>query len=159
MAELLKPNPKAHRRRRRLGTGSGSGKGGTCGRGNKGAGQRSGKEHGPKFEGGQMPFMRRIPKRGMQRGKKINRMHQPKGKEKRRYQVINFTRLALWDPAEPVTPKTLTKQGLIRRADRPVKLLAEGELKQPLEIKVNAASEKAQKIVKKAGGKLEVSAS
>jgi large subunit ribosomal protein L15 len=159
MVEFLKPNPKAHRRRKRLGAGPGSGKGGTCGRGNKGAGQRSGKEQGPKFEGGQMPLMRRIPKRGMQGGKKINHMHQPKGKEKRRYQVINFTRLSSWPPAEPVTPDTLAQKGLIRRADRPVKLLAEGELKQPLVIKVNAASEEAQKIVEKAGGRLEVSAS
>ncbi|TKJ41972.1 50S ribosomal protein L15 [candidate division TA06 bacterium B3_TA06] len=156
MAELLKRHPKAHKRRRRLGTGPASGRGGTCGRGNKGAGQRSGKEHGPKFEGGQMPLMRRIPKRGMQKGKKINRMHRAKGSRRRRYQVINFVRLASWDPAEPVTPESLAKHGCIRHSDRPVKLLARGELKQPLEIKVHAASAKAQKIVEKAGGKLEV---
>jgi large subunit ribosomal protein L15 len=156
MAELLERHPKAHKRRKRLGTGTASGKGGTCGRGNKGAGQRSGKEHGPKFEGGQMPLIRRIPKRGMQKGKKQNHMHQAKGKDKRRYQVINFVRLASWDPTEPVTPESLAKHGCIRHGDRPVKLLARGELKQPLEIKVHAASRKAREMVQKAGGKLEV---
>jgi large subunit ribosomal protein L15 len=156
MAELLKKHPKARKRRRRLGTGHGSGKGGTSTRGHKGAGQRSGTEHGPKFEGGQMPLVRRIPKRGMQKGKKQNKMHQPKGKDKRSYQVINFVRLQSWDSSEPVTPSSLLKHGLVRRDDRPVKLLARGELKQALQIKVHAASGKAREVVEKAGGKLEV---
>lgn len=157
MAELLKRPPGAHKRRKRLGSGPGSGKGGTCGRGHKGAGQRSGKEHGPKFEGGQMPLVRRIPKRGMQKGKKINHMHQPKGLANRRYQVINLIRLSEWDPAEPVNPQTLADKGLIRRADRRVKLLARGEIKKPLNITVHAASKKAREMVEAAGGKLEVS--
>jgi len=156
MAELLRRNPRAHKRRKRLGAGPGSGKGGTCGRGNKGAGQRSGSEHGPKFEGGQMPLVRRIPKRGMQKGKKINRMHQPKGR--RRWQVVNFDRLADWDASEPVTPESLAERGLIRRSDLPVKLLARGELKAALNITVDAASAKARRMVEKAGGKLEVRA-
>lgn len=156
MAELLKPNPKARRRTKRLGTGHGSGKGGTCGRGHKGAGQRSGKEHGPKFEGGQMPLMRRIPKRGMQKGKKVNHLHNTGARVRRRYQVINFTRLADWDPAIPVNARTLAEKRLIRHADRPLKLLATGELSKPLEITVNSASAKARQMVEKSGGKLEV---
>lgn len=156
MAEKLKRNPKAHRRAKRLGTGAGSGKGGSSGRGTKGAGARSGKEHGPKFEGGQMPLARRIPKRGMGKGKKINRMHQPKGANKRRFQVINFTRLSGWDARKQVDPQALSQAGLIRRSDRPVKLLAEGKLEKSLDIKVHAASDKARKMVEKAGGKLEI---
>ncbi|MBN2380251.1 50S ribosomal protein L15 [candidate division WOR-3 bacterium] len=155
MAEKLKRHPGAHKRCKRLGCGPGSGKGGTSSRGNKGAGQRSGKEHGPKFEGGQMPLARRIPKRGMQKGKKINRMHQPKGSVHRRYQILNLIRLAQWDPSEPVNPQTLAEKGLIRSKDRPVKLLARGEINKPLNITVHTASEAARKMVEKAGGKLE----
>lgn len=156
MAELLKRHPGAHKRRKRVGTGPGSGSGGTSGRGNKGAGQRSGTEHGPKFEGGQMPLVRRIPKRGMQKGKKINRMHNPKGAEKLRYQVINFSRLAEWDASLTVNAENLVEKGLIRYKDRPLKLLAAGELKKPLNFTVNAASGKARELVEKSGGKLEV---
>lgn len=156
MAEYIRRHPGAHKRAKRVGRGTASGSGGTSGRGNKGAGQRSGKEHGPKFEGGQMPLVRRIPKRGMQKGKKINHMHNPKGAAKRRYQVINFTRLALWDASVPVNAENLAQKGLIRHADRPLKLLAAGELKKPLNFTVNAASAKAKEIVEKAGGKLEV---
>lgn len=156
MSEKLKPSPNAHKRSKRLGTGAGSGKGGTCGRGNKGAGQRSGSEFGPKFEGGQMPLARRIPKRGMQKGKKINKLHRPKGYLKRRYQPVNFVRLADWDPSVPVNPETLAKSGLIRHPDRPIKLLATGEITKPLQVRVHAASPKARKMLEAAGGKLEV---
>jgi len=156
MAEPLRRSAGAHKRRKRLGYGTGSGKGGTCGRGHKGAGQRSGKEHGPKFEGGQMPLARRIPKRGMQKGNKVNHLHQPKGKKRRAFQVVNFTRLSEWDPAVPVNPDTLAEKGIIRYPDRPVKLLAAGEIKKPLNITVHAASVKAREAVESAGGKLEV---
>ncbi|MBD3284946.1 50S ribosomal protein L15 [candidate division WOR-3 bacterium] len=156
MAEALRRPRTAHKRKKRLGCGTGSGKGKTCGRGHKGAGQRSGKEHGPKFEGGQMPLARRIPKRGMQKGKKINRMHRPKGRGRYSYQIINLTTLADWDPSEPVNPQTLKQKGIIRKADRPIKLLARGEIKKPLNITVDAASAKAREAVEAAGGKLEV---
>jgi large subunit ribosomal protein L15 len=156
MAELLKRNAKSRKRRKRLGAGTASGKGGTCGRGHKGAGQRSGKEHGPKFEGGQMPLVRRIPKRGMQKGKKINHLHQAKSRDRRRYQIVNFSRLANWDSSEPVNPDTLAKYNLIRKSTLPVKLLADGEIKQALQVSVHSASEKAREKIEKAGGKLEV---
>ncbi len=156
MAEQLKRNPKARRQSKRLGTGHGSGKGGTCGRGYNGAGQRSGTEYGPKFEGGQMPLIRRIPKRGMQSGKKMNHLHNTCGRKLKRFQIINFIRLKDWDASEPVNAETLAKKGLIRKADRPVKLLAQGEINQPLNFTVNSASKKAREMVEKAGGKLEV---
>jgi len=156
MAEDLKRPREAHKRRKRLGCGIGSGKGKTCGRGHKGAGQRSGKEHGPKFEGGQMPLTRRIPKRGMQKGKKINHMHQPKGQKRQGFQVVNLVRLSEWDPSQPVNPGTLKEKGIIKHADRPVKLLARGEIKKPLDITVHAASGKVRELVEAAGGKLEI---
>lgn len=156
MPEPLKRHPMANKRGKRLGCGAGSGKGGTCGRGNKGAGQRSGTEHGPKFEGGQMPLMRRLPKRGMQKGKKINHLHNTLARERRRCQIVNFTRLADWDPALEVNAENLAEKGLVRSASRPVKLLASGELKKPLNFTVHSVSRKAQEIIEKAGGKLEV---
>ncbi len=156
MPELLKRHPSANRKSKRLGAGPASGKGGTSGRGNKGAGQRSGKEHGPKFEGGQMPLVRRLPKRGMQKGKKVNHLHNTMGRERKRYQIINFTRLADWDAKLEVNAENLREKGLVRSAVRPVKLLASGELKKALRFTVHSASQKAREAVEKAGGKLEV---
>jgi large subunit ribosomal protein L15 len=107
----LHPPAGSHRGRIRKGRGPGSGIGKTAGRGGKGQTARSGGQTRPGFEGGQMPLIRRIPKRGF-----TNPFRQPA-------QVVNVGALARLAEGVEVTPDTLFGAGLVRRPDRPIKLL------------------------------------
>lgn len=132
--------PKYIKRHKILGRGIGSGLGKTSGRGTKGQKARSGKKLRIGFEGGQTPLFQRLPKyRGFH---PINRIE---------YQVINVADLSELKEKE-ITREVLVKHGLIRRADRPVKLLGEGELKAVLSITLDKASKSAMEKVTKAGG-------
>jgi large subunit ribosomal protein L15 len=138
----LKPAPGSHRGRKRVGRGPGSGIGKTSGKGHKGRKARSGGQTRPGFEGGQMPLIRRIPKRGFTNPFKV------------RAQVVNLKALAAF-AGHAVTPETLQGAGLVAHVDRPIKLLAEGEAPQGLEVKGLAVSAAARAKIEAAGGRIE----
>ncbi|HHT9119253.1 MAG TPA: 50S ribosomal protein L15 [Candidatus Hypogeohydataceae bacterium YC41] len=131
------------KRKKRLGCGLGSGHGKTSGRGTKGAGSRSGAETGLYFEGGQMPLVRRIPKRGF---------HNVFKKE---YEVINVEALAGLKEKE-ITPEVLQKAGLINGGGKKVKVLGKGELKGPIIIHAHRFSQGAIHKIVAAGGEAKV---
>jgi large subunit ribosomal protein L15 len=139
----LKPAPGSRKKRKRIGRGQGSGHGGTSTRGHKGAGSRSGTSYPAWFEGGQMPLVRRIPKRGF---------FSPFRK------IVNLATLEklatggkLHDGA--VTPEVLRKLGVVKTGRLPVKILGTGELKAKLDIAAHAFSTSALQKIEAAGGK------
>jgi large subunit ribosomal protein L15 len=144
MAELhdLSPNTGSHRNRKRLGRGSGSGQGGTSTRGHKGQKARSGGSIHPRREGGQMPLIRRIPKRGF---KPLSRTE---------YQVVNVRDLER--VGGDVSPETLKAVGLIGSLRLPVKVLGQGELSQAVAVSAHAFSKTARAKIEAAGGSASV---
>ena len=125
---------------KRVGRGEGSGSGVTAGRGNKGQRSRSGSKKRPWFEGGQMPLQRRLPKFGFTNyNKKV-------------YQVVNLLDLNRVDPSKEITPELLKEAGVIKFANRPVKLLGKGEIEKKYTIKVHAVSKSAKESIEKLGG-------
>ena len=138
----LKPEPGSTKRRKRIGRGVGSGHGKTSCRGHTGAGQHSAPRHDARFEGGQMPFYRRIPKRGF-----VN----PTRKE---YAAVNLTDLVKLD-VEIVTVDLLREKGLVGQRES-VKVLGGGELGRTLSVTAHAFSKSAREKIEKAGGKAEV---
>src|SRR5207302_10872597 len=142
----LHPAKGAVKDRKRLGRGIGSGLGKTSGRGQKGAGSRSGAKVTPGFEGGQMPLARRLPKRGFRSHSKIT------------YQVVSLDRLERFAPGTVVDEETLRRSRIVRGRG-PIKLLSDGEIAKALTIKVAAASAKAREKIIAAGGTIEVAGS
>ena len=138
----LRPEPGATKKRKRVGCGPGSGHGKTSGRGHKGAGQHSAPEFDARFEGGQMPFYRRIPKRGFTNPCRVE------------YAVVNLDDLARL-AADRITVETMVEQRLVRKG-MPVKVLARGELTRPLTVVAHRFSKSAQEKIVKAGGKVEL---
>src|SRR3989442_7251445 len=139
----LRAPPGSHRARIRRGRGPGSGIGKTAGRGGKGQTARSGGETRPGFEGGQMPLIRRIPKRGF-----TNPFKQPA-------QVVNVRHLGLLADGVEVTPDTLFGAGLVRRPDHPIKLLGMGDVQRKVVVKGVAGSTSAPAQIEQAGGTIE----
>lgn len=127
---------------KRKGRGPGSGTGKTAGRGHKGQRARKSGNVRPGFEGGQMPLVRRLPKRGFTNPFKV------------RSQVVNLRDLATL-PAEDVTPAALLEAGLVSRSDRPVKLLGMGEATRAYVVKDCAVSAGARGKIERAGGRIE----
>ena len=125
---------------KRVGRGEGSGSGVTAGRGNKGQRSRSGSKKRPWFEGGQMPLQRRLPKFGFTQY------------NKKEYQVMNLLDLNSIDPSKEITPELLKEAGVIKFADRPVKLLGKGDIDKKYTIKVHAVSKSAKERIEKLGG-------
>ncbi len=141
----LKAAGGARHARKRLGCGTGSGQGKTGGRGHKGQKSRTGGKVARGFEGGQMPLIRRVPKRGFTpRDKKV-------------YQLVNVAQLERFDADAHVDAAALFEAGLIRNAVEPVKLLGHGELSRKLDIAVTASSKSAASKVEAAGGSLKLS--
>ncbi len=140
----LSPNPGARVGKKRKGRGMGSGLGKTAGRGHKGQKARSGGGTRPGFEGGQMPLMRRLPKRGF-----TNIFRDEAA-------IVNVKDLARFADDTVVTPELLFDEGLISKRDLKVKLLGKGEIERPLTIKVHQVSKGAAEKVSAAGGKVEV---
>lgn len=137
----LKVVPGAKRPKMRVGCGRGSGKGKTCGRGHKGQYARSGHKHKPGFEGGQMRLLRRIPKRGFNRG------------HKQAFLVVPVADLNRFENGAEVTPELLRQSGLARgRQDGLIKILGDGELTRKLTVKAQAFSRSAQQKITAAGG-------
>jgi large subunit ribosomal protein L15 len=144
MAELhdLSPTSGSTRNRKRKGRGPGSGNGKTAGRGQKGQKARSGGNVHPRFEGGQMPLIRRIPKRGF---KSLNRVE---------YQVVNLRDLAKVEG--DVSPETLKSAGLIRSAGKLVKILALGDVERKVSVSAHKFSASARAKIEAAGGSVTV---
>mgnify|MGYP001591202206 FL=1 len=143
--DQLHPAPGAKKGPKRVGRGPGSGHGKTAGKGHKGQKARSGGGKGAGFEGGQMPFFRRVPKRGFT------------PRERRAYTVVNLGSLEPFAAGSVVDPDRLVEAGLIKKAERgSVKLLGDGELARALTVKVHAISAGAKRKVEAAGGTVEV---
>ena len=140
MAELhdLSPAKGSHRNRKRLGRGPGSGTGKTSGRGEKGQKARSGGSIHAYFEGGQMPLVRRIPKRGFTNRNRVE------------YQVVNLRDLDRFDGKVDVV--ALRAAGLVGSAGKPVKVLGQGEVAKALEVEAHAFSKSAREKIEAAGG-------
>jgi large subunit ribosomal protein L15 len=139
------PAPGATRERKRRGRGPGSGLGKTAGRGHNGQKSRSGYSRRWGFEGGQMPLVRRLPKRGFH------------NKFREEFAEVNVGRLSILEAGQDVTPDSLVAAGLIKRAEAVrVKLLGSGEITAALTVHVHAASESARKKVEAAGGRVEI---
>lgn len=141
----LHPAPGAKRARKRVGRGPGSGNGKTAGRGHKGQKSRSGYSRRYGFEGGQMPLVRRIPKRGFHNIFRVE------------FQVVNLRDLErVFADGDLVTPEALVEQGLVRGGKRPVKVLADGELSKKLTVQAHKFSASAKTAIEAAGGTCEV---
>ena len=138
----IHPASGATRNRKRRGKGTATGLGGTSGKGHKGHKARSGGKIPAWFEGGQMPIQRRLPKRGFINPTRVE------------YHVVQVGRLAGAPAGTTIDAAWLRSARLVRRKG-PIKLLAGGELKAALTVKVDAASEAAKKAVEAAGGKVE----
>jgi large subunit ribosomal protein L15 len=145
MLDRLSPRPGSRRKVKRVGRGPGSGNGKTSGRGVKGQGKRSaGRETPFHFEGGQMPLVRRLPKRGF---------HSLFGTS---YRIINVGSLAPYGDGGEVDPTDLERRGLIEHGSAGVKLLAEGEPPKNLRVKVHQVSAAARQKIEAAGGSVEL---
>ncbi len=140
----LKPNEGATHKKKRVGRGIGSGHGKTSTRGQKGQTSRSGDSKLPaRFEGGQTPFIMRIPKRGF------------KNPSKKEYEIVNLKDLELkFNDGDVVTPETLKEKNLVKKAEC-VKVLGDGQLTKKLTVKVHAFSASAEEKIKAAGGNIE----
>lgn len=141
--ELSSP-PGSKRRPKRVGRGCGSGHGKTCCRGTKGQKARSGGNIPPGFEGGQMPLIRRLPKRGFTN---IFR---------KSYTFINVRDLNRFESETIVDVDTLLKSGLVKNLGHGVKVLGQGEIAKPLTVRVHKISKVARSKIEKVGGKVEV---
>jgi large subunit ribosomal protein L15 len=148
----LKPAPGSRRSRKRLGRGVGSGHGKTAGRGHKGAGARSGNKRKTGYEGGQNPVHMRMRKlRGPNK-----KMSMPFEKFRTRTQPVNLSDLQdRFKSGDEVTPESLRAAGLAKRRD-PVKVLARGELKKKLTVRVHGFSAQAKQEIEAAGGTCEI---
>jgi large subunit ribosomal protein L15 len=145
----LKPSPGSRRPRKRVGRGEGSGTGKTSGRGQKGAGSRSGSKRRARFEGGQMPIHMRMRKlRGPHMKKSM-----PFEMFRTHTQPVNIADLdARFDSGAEVTIEGLKDKGLGTRKDIPIKILAKGELTKPLTVQAHAFSASAREQIEAAGG-------
>jgi len=148
----LRPDPGARRDKKRVGRGEGSGVGKTSGRGHKGSKQRSGGRISPRYEGGQMPLHMRLPKlRGP-----LAKTAMPIGPFRTYMTPVNLSRLSVSAVGHVVPPVALLERGIIKKADARVKILAMGELAQPLTIKAHGFSAAALAKIEAAGGTAEV---
>lgn len=137
----LSPAPGSKRRKKRVGRGPGSGLGKTAGRGHKGQRSRSGFSQRRGFEGGQMPLIRRVPKRGFTN---IFR---------KEYQAVNLSRLEGLEGE--ITPAMLEETGIARKGV-PIKILGDGEVAKALTVHAHKFSASAQAKIEAAGGRCEV---
>ncbi len=139
----LKPRPGAKHRRKRLGQGESSGHGKTSGRGGKGQTARSGSSIRIGFEGGQMPLIRRMPKRGFN-NTRFGTSYLP----------VNIEALNAFDDGARVDEAVLRKAGLVNGRGDGVKILGDGELTKPLTVAVHKVTASAKEKIEKAGGKV-----
>jgi large subunit ribosomal protein L15 len=137
----LRPRPGSRHRTKRLGCGESSGHGKTSGKGSKGQKARSGGSIRLGFEGGQMPLIRRLPKRGFNNAA----FH-------KHYAVINVSDLNAFKAGTVVNEQLLRESNLVRGHFAGIKILGEGELKHDLEVQADKISATAREKIEKAGG-------
>lgn len=140
----LRPAKGATRSRKRVGRGRASGMGKTSTAGHKGQMARKGHKVKPTFEGGQMPLVRRMPKRGF---KNVNDID---------YIPVNVSALGVFEGGAEVGVEQLRAKGLVRGPKSPVKILGNGELSQSLRIRAHSFSASARAKIEAAGGTCEV---
>ena len=137
----LKPPEGARHRKKRLGRGDASGHGGTSTRGHKGHKARSGYKLPFNFEGGQMPLIRRLPKRGFTHVKDV------------KIEIVNLNQIdKKFNEGDVITPEKLKEKGLLK-GKKKVKILSEGKLSKKFEIHAHFFSKKAKEKIEKTGGK------
>lgn len=140
----LKPATGSRKTAKRKGRGEGSGLGKTAGKGQGGQKSRSGGGVRRGFEGGQMPLVRRLPKRGFANIFKKDIV------------IVNVEDLNGFDAGEEVTPESMKDKGLIKAFGDGVKVLGRGEIEKKLTVKANGFSKSAVEKIEAAGGKVEV---
>jgi large subunit ribosomal protein L15 len=129
----LRPKAGSKKQKKRVGRGTSSGMGKTCGRGHKGQKSRTGGTKGPRFEGGQTPLYRRLPKRGFS-----NILFEKK------YRVLNVSDLNKYEGE-------VNKD--VVGVSEPLKILGDGEIKKALSVRADKFSKAARKKIEAAGGK------
>ncbi len=134
----------SRKRRKRVGHGRAAGTGKTCGRGQKGQMSRKGHKHKPGFEGGQMPLIRRIPKRGAY------------NKPRHRFIAVNVGDLSFFDEGSEISAKNLRECGLAKGNADGVKILGRGNLEKKLVVRAQQFSASAKAKIEDAGGTAEV---
>jgi len=139
----LRPAEGSTKNKKRVGRGQGSGLGKTSGRGHKGQKSRSGSTSLKGFEGGQMPLQRRLPKFGF-----TNIF-------KKKFSIVKIGDLSIFEPNSVVDFAALAEAGLVDKVLDGVKVLADGELKIPVTLKVDKVSRAAKAKIEAAGGKVE----
>ena len=140
LSDLRSPKG-ANKDRKRVGRGHGSGHVKTAGKGTKGQKARSGGNIPPRFMGGQTPIHQQLPyKRGFTNIWKT------------RYNILNLEQLANIEGNDELTPDSLFALGLLRDADKPLKILANGELSGPIRVSAHKVSEGARQKIEAAGG-------
>ncbi len=140
----LKPVPGSRKAGKRVGRGESSGWGKTAGKGHKGQKARAGGSLKPGFEGGQMPLLRRLPKRGFRNDRFALR-----------YAEVRLDELNRFSSGTEVTEQTLREAGLMKRADRFAKILGTGALERRLTVRVTKITAGARRAVEAAGGSIE----
>ena len=143
----LKPRPGAKHRVKRLGCGESSGHGKTSGKGNKGQKARSGGSIRLGFEGGQMPLIRRLPKRGFNNSA-----------FKTQYALVNLDELEVFDAGSQINEQLLREKGLISGKFDGLKILGRGEITKKLTVEADKFSESARQKIEQAGGSVVVRA-
>ncbi|UCC90355.1 MAG: 50S ribosomal protein L15 [Dehalococcoidia bacterium] len=140
----LSPALGSKKSRKRVGRGDGSGHGTYSGRGCKGQKSRSGGKMGRGFEGGQLPLIKRLPrKRGF-----VNIF-------RTEYSVVNIGKLNMFEAGSEVTPERLVAAGVVKSLRHPIKILGDGEINYPLLVKANKFSAAAKAKIEAAGGTVE----
>jgi len=140
----LSPAPGSKKSRKRVGRGDGSGHGTYSGRGCKGQKSRSGGKMTRGFEGGQLPLIKRLPrKRGF-----VNIF-------RTEYSTVNISKLNMFEAGSEVTPERLVATGVIKSLRHPIKILAEGDINYPLLVRANKFSAAAKAKIEAAGGTVE----
>jgi len=140
----IAPASGSKKARKRVGRGNGSGHGTYSGRGCKGQKSRAGYKMRPGFEGGQLPLIKRLPrKRGFTN---IFRTE---------YSTVNIGQLSTFESGSEVTPEILAASGMVKSLRKPIKVLADGDISHPVKVKANKFSASAKVKIEAAGGTAE----
>ncbi len=142
--EDLRPHEGARKARKRIGRGPGSGHGKTATMGSKGQKARAGASKGEAFEGGQMPLVRRIPKRGF------------KNPFRKEYAIVKIGDLGTFKGKSEAGIEDFLQTGIVSKLKDGVKLLSDGDIDFAIKVKVHKASQKAIEKIKALGGEVEV---
>ena len=142
--DSLKPSEGSKTKKKRVGRGPGSGHGKTACRGTKGQKSRTGASIPPGFQGGQMPLYRQLPKRGF------------KNPFRKSFGVVNVESIAKIEHDGVIDIDVLKSKGLVKKREKYVKLLGNGEITIAVQIKVHAVSKTAKEKIEKAGGSVEL---